>query len=184
MSRSDKVIALCFLLGTLVFVGYGLYLVGNNGVILLVGAMLFYFITEVFRTAEIEMVTEGLEKKKVIHRPEREVGTEAVNLTQEAKVGASANDNNDLIRNIIDKKKRNPQQNLLAGMMGNPAPVEQDAEQARIDHEILVAHFEKKEADMRSAPTAATVDENVQQKIIEKQKAYVDTLMEPAIVPQ
>jgi hypothetical protein len=203
MSRSDKVIASFFLIAGLAVVAYGLYLVGNNGVLLLVGTMLFYFITDIFRTVEIELVTKDLVKKTDIRRPEREAGTEAARISQAPAaapavaadaapaaapaVGAAANDNNDLIRNIINKQKRNPQQDLLSSMMGGgaPAPTEDvDAEQARIDHEILVEHFKKKEEAFRNSAPTETVDNKVQQDIIKRQREYVDGLMEPTIIPQ
>ncbi|MCP4679404.1 MAG: hypothetical protein GY854_28725 [Deltaproteobacteria bacterium] len=174
MPLMDKLFTISLAIMVIVLFANGLYLVGNNGLLLLVGALLFHFITEIFRNAEIVTITEGLEKKK----PKKSSKAPAV--------GAAANTNNGLIRNIIDKKKRNPQQGLLDSLTSNSATSETDEEQARADHEFLVEMFRKKQEAMRaSAPVpVSSVDPSAQKKVIEKQEAYIKELMKPTIIPQ
>ncbi len=167
-----KLFTVLLALTGIVLFATGLYLTGYNGLLLLVGAMAFYIITKIFRRAEIKTITAGLEKKKPAenrHIP---------------PVGAAAKNNDGLIRSIIDKKKQNPQQSLLDGMMGNAATSDRDEEQARADHEFLVEMARKKQEAMRTAVSGPSVDPSIQKKIIEKQETYIKELMKPTIIPQ
>ncbi len=172
MSLKDKLVSCFFALVGLFFLAYGLHLLGSGGWLLLVGAVLFFFfVVKTFKIVETE-IKEALKKR-------------SANSSLAPAVGAAgaADTNNDLIRNIIDKKKQNPQQGLLNNLMGGSAMPEEDEEQARADHEYLVEMFRKKEEAMRTAPMPPT-DPIVQRKIVEEQEAYIDELMKPTIVPQ
>ncbi len=172
MPLTDKLFtAFLALVGTMFFAN-GLYLVGYNGLLMLLGAVVFLFIMEIYRNAELVIVTEGLEEKK---KPEK--------TSKAPPVGAAANTNDSLISSIIDKKKRNPQQGLLASLTDNSQ--EKDEEQARADHEFLVEMFRKKQEALRSpVESGPPVDPNIQKKIIEKQEVYIKELMIPTIIPQ
>ncbi|MCP4600514.1 MAG: zinc metallopeptidase [Proteobacteria bacterium] len=173
MPLADKLFTILLVLVGIVFFANGLYLVGISGLLLLAGAIVFHFVTEIFRSVEIEIITEGFEKNKKSAESSR--GT---------AVGAAANTNNGMIRSIIDKKKQNPQQGLLDGLMDSSATPEKDEEQARADHDFLVEMFRKKEEAMRTAAPVASADPSVQKKVIKEQEAYIKELMKPTIIPQ
>ena len=172
MSGNDKITTGCFFLATIAAAAYGLYLVGSNGVLLLAAGLFLYFVTEIFRTAELKLTLEGMEEKSA----DNDVKT---------RIDVVADNKDGFIQNTLEKRNRNPQQGLLSAFLGGGDPPEEeiDEEKARKDHEDLVEYFRKKEEGMRTAKPVAFGDENVRQAVIDKQKAYVDGLMEPTIVP-
>ncbi len=172
MSRWDKVLTVSSALAGIVLFANGLYLVGRNGLLLVVGTLMFLFIARIFRDATIKIITEGLEKEKSTISS----GAQAV--------GAAANTNNDLIPSILEKRQQNRQQGLLSSIVDNMATPERDEEQARADHEFLVEMARKKQEAMRTAIPGPSVDPSVKKKIIEQQEAYVKELMKPTIIPQ
>ncbi|MCP4199231.1 MAG: hypothetical protein GY762_18960 [Proteobacteria bacterium] len=181
MSAGDKTITVFFLLLAALGIGCGLYLVGKNGVLLLVGGMFLVFLVDMFRTVEIDLIAR--ERGPVRPALDSSNGTGAAG--EKAPVGAAANNNNTFVPGIIDKTKRNKQQSLLDNMMGNPSAASpKEGEQAKRDREILVEHFRQKELAMRKPGPTETADPKVQEAIIERQKAYVTELMKPTIIPQ
>lgn len=179
MPATDKSTTVFLLLLAALCMGFGLYLVGKNGLFLLVGAMFLGFLVNVFRSVEIDLITKerGPERLELDYSKGDGAGSE------KAPVGAAANNNNAFVPGIIKKTKR--QRGLLDSMMGNPnAASPEDDEQAKRDREFLVEHFRQKELAMRKPGPTATADPKVQESIIERQQAYVNGLMEPTIVPQ
>ncbi|MDJ0762405.1 MAG: hypothetical protein QNJ97_05395 [Myxococcota bacterium] len=173
MPMGDKLLTVFLAVMGIALFANGLYLVGHKGLLLLLGAIVFHFIAEIYKGAEIKIIAEAIEKKSAKSTQAPTVGT------------AAAENNNGLIRNIIDKKKQNPQQDLLNSLMDNLATPAKDEEQARADHEFLVEMYRKKQEAMRTATVPGpSVDPSVKKKIIEKQQAYVKELMKPTIVPQ
>lgn len=173
MPLTDKLFTvLLALMGILLFAN-GLYLVGYNGLLLLVGAIVFQFITEIYRTTEIDIIAKGSEIKK-----------KSTISSLAPAVGAAANTNNNLVRGIIDKTKQNPQRGLLDGLTDKSETPEKDDEQARADREFLVEMMRKNQEAMRTAVPGPSVDPSVQKKIIENQQAYIKELMKPTIIPQ
>jgi hypothetical protein len=181
MSAADKTITVFLLLLVALCIGFGLYLVGINGVLLLVGGMFLGFLVDVFRTVEINLIAK--ERGPVRLALDSSNGNGAGG--EKAPVGAAANNNNTFVPGIIDKTKRNKQQSLLDSMMGNPsAAFPEEGEQVKRDREFLVEHFRQKELAMRKPGPTETADPRVQEAIIERQKAYVTELMKPTIIPQ
>ncbi len=181
MSAADKTITVFFLLLAALCMGYGLYLVGKNGVLLLAGGLFLGFLVDLFRTTEIDLIA----KESGPVRPALDLGNGQEAAVENAPVGAAANNNNTFVPGIIDKTKRNEQQSLLDNMMGNSgAAVPEDDEQAKRDREFLVELARQKELAMRKPGPTKTADPKVQESIIERQQAYVTGLMEPTIIPQ
>lgn len=176
MSGNDKTTTVCFSLATIAAAAYGLYLVGSNGVLLLAAGLFLYLVTEIFRSVELKLTLAGMEEKSV---------SQSNGNGAKSRVDVVADNKDNFIPNTIEKRNNNPQQGLLAAFLGGGEPPEEeiDEEQARKDHEDLVEYFRKKEESMRTAKPVASGDESVRQAVIDKQKAYLDELMEPTIVP-
>lgn len=174
MSAADKWLSMVLIIVGIGLFANGLYLTGSSGLLLVIGTLVFLFISEIYRTTEIESLT----KTPLLLN-------HTANGSPNYTMDAGANSNDELIPKIIEKKKRNPQQGLLEGLMGSTAAAEKDEKRAKADHEFLVEMMRKKQEAMRTkAVPTTTVDPSVQQEIIEQQKAYIHELMEPTIIPQ
>ncbi len=177
MVTPDKVLTIVLSLMAVALFVNGIYLVGSNGLLLLVGALVVVVVTVIWKNAELRLLTQGMEKKKS--------PSIAETLGEEKKpVGAAANKNDKVMKAIIGKRKHNQQQGLLGGLSGLNPNVQIDDEQAKADHEYLVEMARKKQEAMRTAKDGPPTDPEVKKKIMEKQEAYVKELMVPTIIPQ